>query len=169
MSIIVVNGAGSAGKSTLCRELQRAMPIPFLHFSADLILFGGVLPPLAKEGPFSWPEMRPRVFEGYYGCLTGLASAGNDVLTDIVLEDQAQFERLSEAIAPFDPFSVGVHCPLATLIERETARGDRRIGDAERDFATVHTFRHYDVEVDSTCEPVTNAHVIIEVFLSRVR
>ncbi|GGR32117.1 hypothetical protein GCM10008957_48420 [Deinococcus ruber] len=59
-------------------------------------------------------------------------------------------------LATSDVFYVGVHCPLPELERREWQRGDRGLGDARRDFETVHTFSGYDFEIDSSgaAEPV---------------
>ena len=73
--IILLNGASSAGKSTLCRAIQAQMPVPVLQFSLDFFMFGHqVLPArLDPEGPFAWKTMRPKLFGGYFGCITALA------------------------------------------------------------------------------------------------
>jgi chloramphenicol 3-O phosphotransferase len=161
--VILLNGASSAGKSTLCKAIQRRAVEPFLRFSPDIILFGGeVLPQhLELDGPRSWVSMRSRVLDGYYRCLPALASAGNNLVTDIVLENGDQFRRLVALLSGYDVFFVGVHCPLPELERREVARGDRGRGDARRDFATVHTFSAYDLEIDSTLHPEANAEVIL--------
>jgi chloramphenicol 3-O phosphotransferase len=167
--VIVLNGASSAGKSTLGRALQARLDAPFLGFSLDFLMFrDGVLPPRRDpDGPFSWREMRPAVFEGYFACLEALAGAGNNVLTDIVLESREQFERLSRALARFDAFVVGVHCPLPELERRERERGDRGAGDARRDARVVHTFTAYDAEVDGTEPPERNAERLAEAWRER--
>ena len=76
--IIILNGASSAGKSTLCDALQKELNAPFLRFSLDFFMFNSNVLPKRKDtqGPFSWSAMRPKLFEGYFNCLFGLASAG---------------------------------------------------------------------------------------------
>jgi chloramphenicol 3-O phosphotransferase len=151
-AIILLNGASSAGKSTLARALQRRLAVPFLRFSLDLFLFSGEVLPERRdaEGPFAKTAMRQRLFDGYYGCLAALARAGNNLAVDIIIESMTQRRRLGAELARFDVFFVGVHCPLPELEQRESERGDRRIGDARRDLETVHGFGAYDVEVDAT-------------------
>ncbi|GGR32123.1 hypothetical protein GCM10008957_48430 [Deinococcus ruber] len=38
--IILLNGASSAGKSTLCRAIQAQIDEPFLQYSLDFFMFG---------------------------------------------------------------------------------------------------------------------------------
>lgn len=46
-AIILLNGASSAGKSTLARALQARLPLPFRHWSID-VFFVGVHRPLGE-------------------------------------------------------------------------------------------------------------------------
>ena len=168
-AIILLNGPSSAGKSTLARAVQDRADRPFLRFSLDLMLFGGAVLPQRRdrEGPFAWASIRPRLFEGYYGCLAALAGAGNDLVIDIIIETDAQCRLLETAVAPFDVFFVGVHCDLDELERRERARGDRKIGDARRDLTFVHGFGPYDYEIDSALAPDANADRILAAWQAR--
>jgi chloramphenicol 3-O phosphotransferase len=168
-AIILLNGASSAGKSTLARALQRRLEVPFLRFSLDIFLFGGEVLPERRDadGPFARSAMRERLFAGYYGCLAAMARAGNNLAIDVIVETMAQRRRLGEELAPFDVFFVGVHCPLPELERRERERGDRRAGDARRDLETVHGFGAYDVEVDTTEPPERSADRIATAWVAR--
>ena len=159
--IILLNGPSSAGKSTLAQALQAHLPEPFLRFSLDVFFDGAVLPPRqGRGGDFDWAVMRPKLFEGFFDCLSALANAGNNLVVDHIIETQPQLDRLVRTLEPFDVFFVGVHCPLPELERRERERGDRRTGDAQRDLETVHSFSAYDFEVDSTLVPAINAERI---------
>lgn len=147
--LIVLNGASSAGKSTLCRALLEVLPEPFLWFPLDLFLDGD-LRPKRRDGRFAWTQRRAPIFAGHLACLRALAEAGNNVLTDVVLESQAQADAWQAMLEGLDVFWVGVHCSLEELERRELARGNRSTGDARRDLETVHSFRAYDLEIDST-------------------
>ena len=170
-AIILLNGESSAGKSTLAQAVQVQLETPFLRFSPDLLLFGsGVLPARRDfDGPFSWAAMRGPLFEGYFRCLAALAGAGNDVVADLVIERKDQLRRLVSLLLPYDVFFVGVRCPLPELERRERLRGDRKIGDARQDHATVHSFSAYDAEVDSTLPPEHNAATLAEAWRVRPR
>jgi len=166
--IILLNGASSAGKSTLCRAIQVQIDEPFLQFSLDFFMFGNAVLPLRRDtGPFSWPALRPKLFEGYFNCLPALANAGNNLVIDYIIEDRGQLDKLVQRISHLDVFFVGVHCPLPELERREQLRGDRGIGDARRDLETVHTFSTYDFEVDSSQPAETVAGEIIAAWKRR--
>jgi chloramphenicol 3-O phosphotransferase len=167
--IILLNGPSSAGKSTLCQAIQTQMDEPFLQFSLDFFFFNSpVLPKQQlKDGTFDWVEIRPRVFEGFFNCLPALAIAGNNLLIEYIIETQAQWDALRQKLEGFDVFLIGVHCPLPELERREQLRGDRRVGDARRDLATVHTFTKYDFEIDSSESADENAMRIIAAWKSR--
>ncbi|SHN37545.1 chloramphenicol phosphotransferase CPT family protein [Mucilaginibacter sp. OK098] len=167
--IIILNGASSAGKSTLCEALQKKLDEPFLNFSLDFFMFNsGVLPQRREaRGAFSWPAMRAKLFNGYFNCLSGLATAGNNLLVDYIIESDDQLQYLTLKLGCFDTFLVGVHCPLEELERRELARGDRSPGDAKRDLETVHTFTSYDFEIDSRQSPDRNAGEIISAWSLR--
>lgn len=169
-SIILLNGASSAGKTTLCKKIRDIIPAPFIHFSLDFIMFDADALPKNRSEPdlgITWKQMRPNVFEGFYRCLPALLSAGNNLLVDIIIETENQKQRLLDLLKGYDAFFVGVQCGLDVLQEREKLRGDRRLGDAELDFKTVHTFLNYDFEVDSEEAPELNAQKIVEAWLER--
>src|SRR5262245_45217879 len=115
--VIILNGASSSGKSTLAKALQRAIDEPFMYVSSDQFVAGGMLPERReREGPFSWwLEMRPRFFKGFHRCLPALASAGNDLVVEHIIEFPAWREDLSQLLAGLDVFLVGVHCDLAEI------------------------------------------------------
>jgi chloramphenicol 3-O phosphotransferase len=76
---------------------------------------------------------------------------------------------LVQLLAPFDVFFVGVHCPLPELERRERHRGDRRIGEARRDFHAVHHLTAYDLDIDSTQPNEGNVEMLIMAWQSRSR
>jgi len=149
--ILLVHGASSAGKSTLCKALQNALPEPFWHYSIDHLRDSGVLPRARfRCGDFRWAEHRAAFFTGFHHSVVAFAEAGNNLIVEHIIETAAMKESLVRLFSPFDVYFVAVHCPLDELERREKARGDRPLGDARRDFATVHTFGPFDDEVDAT-------------------
>lgn len=169
-SIILVNGASSSGKSTLCLALQAKLPLPFWHYSIDHFRGSGTLPwARIERGDFAWAALRPMFFEGFERCLPALAGAGNHLLIEHIMEESSWMVRLVQLLASFDVFFVGVHCPLPELARREAARGDRPRGDAKRDFETVHAFCTYDLELDSTRPLDVNVDALIQAWHARTR
>ena len=160
--IILLNGASSAGKSTLSKALQAALPEPFWHFSIDHLLAAKILPhERLKSGDFHWKDLRPAFFEGFHRCLPALAEAGNNLIVEHIIETDAWMHRLAESLQPYDVFFVGLHCPLRELERRELARGDRRIGDAKKDFETTLARCIYDIELDSTMPLEENVAMLL--------
>jgi chloramphenicol 3-O phosphotransferase len=152
--IILLNGASSAGKSTLARALQARLDEPFWHYSIDHLLAAQVLPQQRMDaGHFAWADMRPAFFEGFHRSLPALAIAGNNLVVEHIVESREWMDRLLSLLSPFDVFFVGVHCALPELERRELARGDRRIGEARADYQVAHGFGEYDFELSTSHAP----------------
>ena len=161
--IILINGASSAGKSTLASAVHKKLDVPFLHFSFDLFIDSDVFPSeQIQSGKFLWREMRPTVFEGYHRCWPALAGAGNNLIIDHIIEQKSWIVGLTQLLKGFDVFCVALHCSIEELERREIARGDRGQGDARRDLEVVHKFMRYDLELNSENALEENVHTLIE-------
>jgi chloramphenicol 3-O phosphotransferase len=168
--IIIINGPSSSGKTTLSLALQKQISIPFIRFSFDLFIENKVLPREQIDwGKFSWPSMRPAVFDGLHRCVPALASAGNNVIFDHIIETEGWLHDLVRYLADFDIFFVGLHCSIEELERRETQRGDRRIGEARADSQIVHSFSTYDLELNSENPVEENARILIGEWEKRIR
>ena len=168
--IILLNGASSAGKSTLALSLQQQLPEPFLHWSFDHLRASNALPMARiRSGELDWASMRPAVFDGFHRCLPALAQAGNNLIVDHIIEQEQWLADLVGLLAPFDVFFVGVHCPLPELERRERHRGDRRPGEARRDFHAVHRFTEYDLDIDAIQPTEGNVARLITAWQTRSR
>ena len=166
--IILINGASSSGKSTLARQLQQTLPIPFWHFSFDHLRDSNALPMArVRSGEFDWSAMRPAVFDGFHGCLPVLAEAGNNLIVDHIIENEIWMWDLVKLLVGLDVFFVGVHCPLPELERRERERGNRRVGEARTDYQIVHGFAEYDLEIDSMQPCQTNVNTLIDAWECR--
>jgi chloramphenicol 3-O phosphotransferase len=154
----VLNGAGSVGKSTLARAIQATASVPFLHVQMDAFL--EMLPPALQDGPEGFAylpgpagveiEMGPvgaRLIDGMHRAVAALATAGNDLIFDTVMERGAAFD-LRRALEPMRGFFVGLVAPLEVIEAREGARGDRMIGLARVQAGRVHAGQSYDLELD---------------------
>ena len=177
--ILLLNGPGSAGKTSLGRALQRATEAPFLHVQMDDFL--SMQPPRDDNHPetFFWetthedgvPLTRfhtgPRgaaLMRGYRRSIAALAGEGWNVIADdvAVAEDIADYR---DVLAPFRLLVVKVHAPLAVLEAREKARGDRMIGLARDQWQRVHAGVTYDFTLDtSALTPEAGAQLICERF-----
>jgi chloramphenicol 3-O phosphotransferase len=165
-----LHGASSSGKSTLAREIQRALDEPFLHLASDYLAPG--LPERRDpEGPFLWwGNLRPRFFDGFHRSIVSFASAGNDLIVEHIIEFPEWRAELRRLLAPFDVFLVGVHCSLAEIERRERARGDRWLGEGRSHLEDdgIHGFGPYDGEVETTGrDPAEVALEVIELWRAR--
>lgn len=169
--IILLNGASSAGKSTLARALVSKLPVPFWNFSIDLFMTDRVLPlDRFESGEFNWRELRPGFFSGLLECLPVLARNGNNLVVDYIVETKDWMQRIVSLLQGIDVYFVGVHCSLQELERRELARGDRRLGEARADFETTHLLCAYDLEVDSSASaPDDMASAIVAAWAARQR
>lgn len=162
--IIVLNGVGSSGKTSLAHALQAMLDIPFLHVQMDAFL--GMLPAryLNDADGFTFSSfiengkdvvsigsgpVARRAMQGMRHAVVALANQGNHLIVDDVLlgDEKAEYARL---LAPFTVSMVGVHCPLEVLEERERQRGDRVAGLARWQYDRVHAGVTYDVTVDTS-------------------
>ena len=168
--VIFLNGASSSGKSSIARAVQAKVGEPFWHISIDHLRDAGVLPlDRIRSGEFNWTEMRGAFFEGFERSLLAYSQSGNNLIVEHIVETPEWMARLVRLLSGCDVFFVGVHCGLEELERRELARGDRRIGDARRDFETIHEHCIYDAELDSTLRHDENAVQLISLWKARVR
>jgi chloramphenicol 3-O phosphotransferase len=176
--IILVNGASSAGKTTLCRALQASISHPylcmafddFIFFSApryyrgadseaqtetdEFILQGARLLTTSAPGePKSVTAVFGPVFRHLVDAIAPavrtMVDMGNPVIFDHVLHDRGMFESCQKSFDDLEVFTVGVVCPIDILEARERARGDRAIGRARGLVDVVHSFCSYDIVVDT--------------------
>ena len=177
--IVLLNGVGSAGKSSIAKALQAITRDVFLHVQMDA--FFDMLPEasighpdgvtfetiqdgdhpsvIIRSGPLA-----QRAFRGMRHAVAAMAAQGNDLIVDEVLlgETWTEYARL---LAPFQVFLVGVRARLDTLEAREQARGDRLIGLARWQFDRVHNGMVYDLEIDTDhASPMECAALIKQTF-----
>jgi chloramphenicol 3-O phosphotransferase len=166
---IVLNGTSCSGKSSIAAALQELWPRPLQVTGIDTFLAAQskrffVIGGCAAAG-FSWVPVtldgQPafdvvpgqlglgmiRASHAYWAACAG---AGLDQVIDDVWLVPDQPAGLQDALVAADTLWVGVHCPLAIAEQRENERGDRIVGTARGQHALVHTFRAYDVNVDTS-------------------
>jgi chloramphenicol 3-O phosphotransferase len=163
MAAILLNGTSSSGKTSIARAIQKMASVPFLYASVDAftdmfdwdVIVGGEL----------WQECDRAGVAIFHRALPALLSSRFPVVIDHVLEESQWHQECHDALKGYRVLSVGVHCPLELLREREKARGDRGIGLAERQYPRVHRHGVYDLEVDtSKSSPKECAQRILDAF-----
>lgn len=162
--IVLLNGVGSAGKSSIARALQTITAAPFLHvqmdsflemlpdalqdhadgFSYETVQQGGKPSVVIRAGPVGEKTLR-----GMRHAVAAMAGQGNNLIVDEVLcnGDMSDYVKLLSA---FDLHLVGVMAPLEVLEAREARRADRLPGLARWQYERVHRDIRYDLEVDTS-------------------
>jgi chloramphenicol 3-O phosphotransferase len=178
-TVILLNGVGSVGKSSIAKALQAITREPFLHVEMDGFL--NMMPERYWDHPegisFKAGEVdgRPsvdiksgpfiaRILGGMRHAVAAMAGQGcNMIVDDVIFGDELTEYRALLAGSTFH--AVGVFAPLDVLEARERARGDRMIGLARGQYDRVHRGRSYDLELDaSTSMPAECAQAIKQRF-----
>lgn len=178
-TIVLLNGVGSVGKSSIAKALQTLTRAPFLHVRMDSFL--DMMPLHLWDHPHGFvfeaeqqvgkPSVAirtgpvgARIMRGMRRAIAAMAGEGNNlIIDDVLVEDEmADYAAL---LAPFTLRTVGVFAPLDVLEARERSRGDRMIGLARWQFDRVHQGKRYDLEVDaSKATPLECAETIKRAF-----
>lgn len=177
--IILLNGVGSAGKSSIARALQTIAAAPFLHvqmdafidmlpealqdhadgFSFETVLEDGKPSVVIRSGPVGARTMR-----GMRHAIAAMAGQGNNLIVDDVIFND-EISEYVELLSDFDLHLVGVMAPLEVLEAREATRPDRLPGLARCQYDRVHKGIRYDLEIDSSsATPLECARRIQEKF-----
>jgi len=185
---IVLNGTSCSGKSSIAAALQELWPRPLQVTGIDTFLASQSKRFFAIDGRvaagFSWVPVtvdgQPALgwvpgplglgmIKASHAYWAACASAGLDQVIDDVWLVPDQPAGLQDALFAANTLWVGVHCPLAIAEQRERERGDRLVGTVRGQHALVHTFRKYDVDVDtSAATPRECADVILAVLDARL-
>lgn len=162
--LILLNGASSAGKTSIIHALQAKLPEPYLECGIDKFLW--MLPqpylnrplwyeviathhPPQREMYFTSGRVGDQLIFGMHRAITAMLQAGNNLLVDHVLLDPRWLADCVAQWVELEPLCVGVRCPLPLLEEREQARQDRTLGQARAHHLVVHAHALYDLEVDT--------------------
>ena len=185
---IVLNGTSCSGKSSIAAALQERWPRPLQVTGIDTFLASQSKRFFAIGGRgaagFSWVPVtvdgQPafdvvpgplglamiKASQAYWAACAG---AGLDQVIDDVWLVTDQPAGLQDALSAANTLWVGVHCPLAIAEQRERERGDRLVGTVRGQHALVHTFRTYDIDVDtSAATPQECAEAILAVLDARL-
>ncbi len=172
VTIILLNGTSSAGKTTIAKSLQQIMNDPYLHVPVDS--FGDMAPgpdKLGEPGSRLWQSVFNRLLSGFHHSIAALAAAGSNLIVDHVLvqgvEPQNWLTECLDLLAPYTVYFIGVHCPREELRQRERARGDRSVGLAEFQLGRVHRHGVYDLEVDTSVSSAEQCALRIKELVER--
>lgn len=147
--IILLNGASSAGKSSIGRALLPLLPDPWFFVPVDSLNAMRSTVHTRRLDDAQIDEMLRRTRLGYHRAVAGLASAGNDVIMDYPLSERWRLDDLVETLAGYDVTLVEVRCSPGELERRERDRGDRPAG-LSRSQTLVYAHGEFDIVVDTT-------------------
>ena len=163
-TVILLNGVGSAGKSSIAKALQTIAAEPFLHVAMDAFLDmmparywdhpdGVTFETVQQDGKPSVVirsgPVADRILRGMRQSVAAMARAGNNLIVDDVLIE-SETDEYAALLADFTFRTVGVFAPLDVLEARERERGDRLIGLARWQYDRVHHGKRYDLELDTS-------------------
>jgi chloramphenicol 3-O phosphotransferase len=173
--VILLNGPGSVGKTSIARCLQEILPECYLLAQVDT--FMEMLPPSSWDTPEGvWFEVleadgeravraasgpaAERTLLGMREAVAAMVSSGNRVIVDEVAEADV-LDDYRQVLMGHDILWVGLTASLSELERRERLRGDRHLGLARWQHERVHEGINYDLVIDTTeCEADQVAHAI---------
>lgn len=177
--VVLLNGVGSVGKSSVAKAIQAQARDVFLHVQMDTFL--EMMPVRTLNAPegliFETTEVdgmpvthvrsgpaQSRALVAMRHAIAAMADQGcNMVVDDVLFEGGADEYR---ALLKDHNFRiVGLHAPLDVVEARERARGDRTVGLARAQFDLVHRGMTYDLEIDTAAaSPEACAQMIVDTF-----
>jgi chloramphenicol 3-O phosphotransferase len=161
--MVLLNGVGSVGKSSIAMALQAVTREPFLRVAMDTFLEmipsrvlastdGLTFQPGESDGhplvTISTGPYAAHVLHGMRRAVRAMADDGLNLIVDDVA-DSDDIQEYRELLAGNGLSVVGVMASLPVLEARERGRGDRVLGLARVQFPTLHKDITYDVVVDT--------------------
>jgi chloramphenicol 3-O phosphotransferase len=161
---IVLHGPTSAGKTMLAKALQASSPLPAFHISLDAFVC------MSNRRDMRSDAERDEAYkvhcENLRATLTRVAQTGFDIILDLVLRDEAEFQACLRALGGRATYVIGVSAPLHVLEARERSRVDRASGIAKEQAADPVYKRPYDLLLDtSKTSPEAGAAAIRELIV----
>lgn len=161
ISVIVLNGGSSSGKSSIARALQGLLGPTWMTLGVDDLIraLPGGDQPLGNEPSI---EIRPdgsvavgddfrRAEAAWYQGLAAIGNAGTGLIIDeVFLGGKSSQERLARELDGLAVLWVGVRCDPEVAAQREQHRPDRIVGMALSQAESVHDVVEYDLVVDTT-------------------
>ena len=168
-TIIILNGPSASGKSSLQRAFQKIADQPFIKIGIDNF-FDNVMPEDIQQRDrqeymtgykkvdhdgkpifgITIGKNGEKVIAGMVKSIAAYAHAGNNVIVDYIMYDDAWLKDLVTTLKGYRVYLVGVKLPLEVLEQREKNRGTSPVGHVRSHYSTVHKNWIYDLEVDTS-------------------
>lgn len=170
-TVIILNGPSAAGKSSLQKSIQRLAAAPYLAIGIDNFFndlfpdehgtlgvkadadFGNDLRYVTIENNIVYlhvGQSGQKIIKGMHAAIAGYAKAGNNVVVDYIMYEQAWIKDLLKQLQDCPVYFVGVTVPLDILQAREQARSTSPIGHAASHYYSVHEGNNYDLWIDNS-------------------
>jgi chloramphenicol 3-O phosphotransferase len=186
--VLFLNGASSAGKTSIGKALQDVLDEPFLLLGLDTCLstipdrWGGGLPGPFRHRGFAYEDLPPddgrpvlsitygdigwRIMSGFHRGVAEIVRAGNPVIIDEMLLDGKVRDDWLDVLGNLHPSAsrrvllVGVYCSIPELERRELTRTNRP-GLSRWSADQAHLGMNYDLTVDTTQATPQQAAAVI--------
>jgi chloramphenicol 3-O phosphotransferase len=168
-TIVVLNGAPRAGKSSIVTAIQASSPEPWVNLGVDVWMAATppkFLPGIGLRPGGERPELEPFVvasFAGLYDAIAAQSRLGLNVVVDVGHHDAYSrplriLPMCAARLRGLPVLFVGVRCPLDVILARRNAAEGYASGSVEdgvpdavrRWQIEVHRHRNYDLEVDTS-------------------
>jgi chloramphenicol 3-O phosphotransferase len=158
--IIVLNGASSAGKTTIANALVDMVSQPCVITGLDELLervqpFGPAPTTHWQSFQRAWRIWRFHRQDGRYHLFQRLHreavaawQTGQTVLVETSLMDQRALCDAAQLFAPVGGYFIGIKPPLIVSEQWERQRGNRPIGQARKHYDSIHQHNTYDLVID---------------------
>lgn len=179
LRVVILNGASSAGKTTLATAFrdQRAavgdywfligiddflarLPSEWMSAGPDRGAFAadGVRFEDTSDGPtVRVGSLGRQLLRACQATVRAVARAGLNVIVDEVVIDETSWHDWVTALEGLDVTWIGIRCNADVAEERNKLRGDRFAGLARAQSVTVHQHAAYNFEIDTTTASPTEA------------
>ena len=166
-TIVLLIGTSSAGKSTLAKRLQDALPEPYLLLGIDDVFRmvperwgGGLGGPMSAVGfrydrtseqgavTIRYGAVGEAILKGMHHAVAAFAEAGNNLIVDEMLLDERVLVDWTRQLGRFQPYLVQVTAAEAVLERREHERGG--VPGLARGHLRVNDLCHRDLLIDTT-------------------
>lgn len=147
MKAIVVNGASSAGSTSLVRRFCEQARGAYTGLYIDEFTFS--LPKDMWERCSRTDQGWVEIGMAFNRHIASAASGHGGVIADTFYKLPDARNHLFDLMGRENVFYVQLYCDPRTLEKREKARGDRRAGLAKSQFEAVYFFTGYDLKIDS--------------------
>ena len=174
VTILLLIGTSSAGKSTLAKELQAILPEHYLLLGLDDIFRmvsprwgGGLAGPLSYQGfryehapatktiSIRYGTVGHKILDSMHQAVASFARTGSNLIIDEMLLEREILSAWARALAAYRTYLIKVQASLVTLEEREVGRKNPR-GLARGHYA-ANDIPFYDRLVDTASTTATDA------------